>query len=129
MASGVAVISLRNGALKIWLNPADQDIFMELPLSTTQCNLIAYSAKQYVNFVVSCLWGDIVKATSQDATLQEVKRVILKQPVGQPEASEWSWSKYPSDPCNLRQWESDQLSFLVLFRVIKLDGPWQKSEH
>ena len=82
VASEVAVISLRNGALKIWLNPADQDIFMKLPLSTTQCNLIADSAKQHVNFVMSCLWDDIVKATSQGATLQESKRLILKQPMG-----------------------------------------------
>ena len=82
VASEVAVISLRNGALKIWLNPADQDIFMKLPRSTTQCNLIADSAKQHVNFVMSCLWDDIVKATSQGATLQELKRLILKQPMG-----------------------------------------------
>ena len=62
-----------------------------------QCDLIAESAGQYVNFVMTqaatkaLSKNDIINATSQDATLQEVIRLILNgQQPEQPEPSEWS---------------------------------------
>ena len=62
------------------LNPADY-ISRHLQVAT-QCDLIAESAEQYVNFVMTqatpkALSKDnIIKATAQDATLKEVKRLI-----------------------------------------------------
>ena len=62
------------------LNPADY-ISRHLQ-AATQCDLIAESAEQYVNFVMTqatpkALSKDnIIKATAQDAALQEVMRLI-----------------------------------------------------
>ena len=62
------------------LNPADY-IPKHLQ-AATQCDLIAESAEQYVNFVMTqatpeALSKDnIIKATAQDATLKEVMRLI-----------------------------------------------------
>ena len=63
--------------------------------AATQCDLIAESAEQYVNFVMTQAATKALSkndlATSQDATLQEVIRLILNgQQPEQPEASEWS---------------------------------------
>ena len=50
--------------------------------AATQCDLIAESAEQYVNFVMTQATpkalrkDDIIKATAQDVTLQEVMRLI-----------------------------------------------------
>ena len=50
--------------------------------AATQCDLIAESAEQYVNFVMTQATpkalskDDIINATAQDATLQEVMRLI-----------------------------------------------------
>ena len=62
------------------LNPADY-ISRHLQ-AATQCDLIAESAEQYVNFVMTLTThkalrkDDIIKVTAQDATLQEVMRLI-----------------------------------------------------
>ena len=62
------------------LNPADY-ISRHLQ-AATQCDLIAEYAEQYVNFVMTQATpkalskDDIIKATAQDATLQEVMRLI-----------------------------------------------------
>ena len=62
------------------LNPADY-ISRHLQ-AATQCDLIAESAEQYVNFVMTQATpkalskDDIIKATAQDTTLQEVMRLI-----------------------------------------------------
>jgi len=62
------------------LNPADY-ISRHLQ-AATQCDLIAESAEQYVNFVMTQATPkalskeNIIKATAQDATLQEVMRLI-----------------------------------------------------
>ena len=62
------------------LNPADY-ISRHLQ-AATQCDLIAESAEQYVNFVMTQATpkalskDDIIKATAQDATLPEVMRLI-----------------------------------------------------
>ena len=84
------------------LNPAD---YMSRHLQgTSHCDLIADSAEQYVNLVLTqarpkaLSRDDIIQATSQDATLQEVM-CHLKWPVGQPEASGGSRSKYPQNLC------------------------------
>ena len=62
------------------LNPADY-ISRQLQ-AATQCDLMAESAEQYVNFVMTQATpkalskDDIINATAQDATLQEVMRLI-----------------------------------------------------
>ena len=51
--------------------------------AATRCDLIAESAEQYVNFVMTQATpkalskDDIIKATAQDATIQEVMRLTL----------------------------------------------------
>ena len=62
------------------LNPADY-ISRQLQ-AATQCDLMAESAEQYVNFVMTQATpkalskDDIINSTTQDATLQEVMRLI-----------------------------------------------------
>ena len=66
------------------LNPADY-ISRHLQ-AAMQCDLIAESAEQYVDFVMTQATpkalskDDIIKATAQDATLQELMRLISNGP-------------------------------------------------
>ena len=83
------------------LNPADY-ISRHLQ-GETKCDLIAESAEQYVNFVMSQATPmalsreEISEATRKDATLQEAMRLIST--VGQPEAVGGSWPKHSQDIC------------------------------
>ena len=78
------------------LNPADYILRHAVVLQGgTQCDLIAKSAEQLVNFVVTQATPkalhkeEIIEATSQDATLQEVMRLISSGHWGNLKQSGW----------------------------------------